>query len=77
MPPPAGFEPASLLSTSNTPDLYNAASMVFGDLAGSGFSSYGLAPESAAAVPITDIFTMHEGWSVADGPWLIHGDFNV
>ncbi|RAL10700.1 CeGAL family transcription factor, partial [Aspergillus homomorphus CBS 101889] len=68
-----GFDPTSVLTT---PDLYNAASMVFGDLAGSGFS-YGLGPESTAALPASDPFMMNEGWSVADGPWLIHGDFNV
>ncbi|PYI26464.1 hypothetical protein BP00DRAFT_300607, partial [Aspergillus indologenus CBS 114.80] len=78
MPPPPSFDPTAVLST---PDLYNAASMVFGDLAGSGFSyglgGLGLGPESATAVPLSDPFLMNEGWSVADGPWLLHGDFNV
>ncbi|RAH69726.1 CeGAL family transcription factor, partial [Aspergillus aculeatinus CBS 121060] len=74
MPPPPSIDPTAVLST---PDLYNAASMVFGDLAGSGFSygmgGLGLGPESATAVPFqSDPFLMNEGWSVADGPWLLH-----
>ncbi|RAK95368.1 CeGAL family transcription factor [Aspergillus ibericus CBS 121593] len=48
----------------------NPASMVFGDQAGSSFS-YGI----GEGIPSSNAF--NDGWSVADGPWLIHGDFFV
>jgi hypothetical protein len=57
-------------------DIYNPASMVFGDLAGNGFS-YGMGPEYASTFPSLNGFSMNENWTVADGPWLIHGDFDV
>ncbi|PYH88172.1 hypothetical protein BO71DRAFT_436001 [Aspergillus ellipticus CBS 707.79] len=47
-------------------DRFHPASMVFGDLAGNGV--YPLGAEYPS-LPMTD------GWSVADGPWLLHGDF--
>ncbi|GAM37383.1 hypothetical protein TCE0_023f07262 [Talaromyces pinophilus] len=57
-------------------DSYNPASMVFGDLAGNGLS-YGMGPEYAATFSNLNGFSMNENWTVADGPWLIHGDFDV
>ncbi|PWY90367.1 putative C6 transcription factor [Aspergillus sclerotioniger CBS 115572] len=55
------------------PNLLNPASMVFGDQAGNGFS-YGMG--EGVTLPSSNAF-FNEGWSVADGPWLIHGDFFV
>ena len=61
------------LSVVGDPNLLNPASMVFGDQAGNGFS-YGMG--EGVSLPSSNAF-FNEGWSVADGPWLIHGDFFV
>ncbi|EED15950.1 C6 transcription factor, putative [Talaromyces stipitatus ATCC 10500] len=57
-------------------DIYNPASVVFGDSSGNGLS-YGMVPQYAPTFPTLNGFSMNEGWTVADGPWLIHGDFDV
>ncbi|RAO73630.1 uncharacterized protein BHQ10_009642 [Talaromyces amestolkiae] len=66
----------SAASVARGNEIYNPASMVFGDLAGNGFS-YGIGPEYASTFPSLNEFSMNENWTVADGPWLIHGDFDV
>jgi hypothetical protein len=66
----------SATSVAGGNDIYNPASMVFGDLAGNGFS-YGMGPEYASTFANLNGFSMNENWTVADGPWLIHGDFDV
>lgn len=66
----------SAASVAGGNDIYNPASMVFGDLAGNGFS-YGMGPEYASTFSNLNGFSMNENWTVADGPWLIHGDFDV
>lgn len=66
----------SAASVAGGNDIYNPASMVFGDLAGNGLS-YGMGPEYTSMFSSLNGFSMSENWTVADGPWLIHGDFDV
>jgi hypothetical protein len=56
-------------------DVYNPASMVFGDLTGNGLS-YDMIPDNVSFSYLNGL-SMNEGWTVADAPWLIHGDFGV
>ncbi|OKL59641.1 hypothetical protein UA08_05313 [Talaromyces atroroseus] len=56
-------------------DSYNPASMVFGDLTGNGLS-YDMIPDHLSFSNSKGL-SMNEGWTVADAPWLIHGDFGI